>query len=98
MVRVDLFTNRSLRIRVETDRAMVPSQGVAACNGFAAQGKLVRFESTGAFVLQTPFILVSFQVTRWGLKTLDRQRCADYVVGTVGTQSIAQPWHTAPAC
>ncbi len=63
MLRVDQFTKCSFFIRVETDRAMVPSPGVAAFTGFAAQGKLVRFESTGAFVIQTPFILVSFQVT-----------------------------------
>ncbi len=41
MVRVDLFTKRSPLIRVEKGRAMVPSPGVAAFTGFAAQAKLV---------------------------------------------------------
>ncbi len=45
-------------------RAAVPSPGVAAFIGFAAQAKLVRFESAGASALHTPSFLVLIQGTQ----------------------------------
>ncbi len=52
----------------------VPSPGIAAFNGCAAQAKSVRFESTG------PSLLVLIHVAQWGCKgwEFDRQRCTDY--------------------
>ncbi len=44
----------------------IPSPGVAAIIGFAAQTKPVLFESAGAFDLQNLPRLVLIQVARWG--------------------------------
>ncbi len=56
------------------DVVWVPNSGVAALIGFAAQTKLIRFESAGASAIHTPPLLVYFQVTRRGLT-----RCGDYI-------------------
>ncbi len=42
--------------QLDVSRAVFPSPGVAACRGFAAQAKPVRFKSAGASALHTlPF-------------------------------------------
>ncbi len=81
---------------VSTSRALDP--GVAAFVGFAAQAKLVGFESAGASTLHTPSLLVLIQVKRRVCKGWELDRFADlHLLGhQVGAHSTAQPLYTNP--
>ncbi len=51
-----------------SEHTEVPSPGVGAFIGFAAQAKLARFQSAGTSVLHAPLLLILIQVTRQGRK------------------------------
>ncbi len=73
----------------------VPSPGVAAFIGFAAQAKLARFESTGASAL--PFQFYSRGRYRGGSLIGRGVLTTSPLVGplcrSAGARSTAQPWH-----
>ncbi len=69
--------------------AEVPSPGVAAFIGFAAQAKpAARFVSVGASALDTPSLLVLIQVL------MTTPPFIGSFCMSVGAQSTAQSWHT----
>ncbi len=71
----------------------VPSPGIAAFIGFAAEAKPTRFESVRVSAFASPLTFVFKQVTRWGRKEVYLR--APPFVGpfsrSVGAQSNTQP-------